>query len=63
MNMIYVKNFCIDSREIKSGDVFVGIKGERVNGNELYEEVLKKGAKVFNIGKCGNPRRYNKKVY
>ena len=36
------ENFCIDSREIKSGDVFVGIKGERVNGNELYEEVLNK---------------------
>lgn len=41
------ENFCIDSREIKSGDVFVGIKGERVNGNELYEEVLKKGAKCL----------------
>lgn len=41
------ENFCRDSREIKPGDVFVGIKGERVNGNELYEEVLKKGAKCL----------------
>lgn len=40
------ENFCKDTREIKQGDIYVGIKGESFNGNELYEEALKKGAKA-----------------
>ena len=39
-------DFSKDTREVKEGDVYVGIKGENHDGNLLYEEALKKGAKV-----------------
>ena len=38
--------FCTDTRKIKPGDVYVGLKGEKFNGNEYYKEALEKGAKV-----------------
>jgi len=41
-----LEDFCQDTRRIKPGDVYVGIKGEKHNGNEIYEEALEKGAKV-----------------
>jgi UDP-N-acetylmuramoyl-tripeptide--D-alanyl-D-alanine ligase len=40
------ENFCTDTRKILENDVYVGLKGENFNGNEYYEEALKKGAKV-----------------
>lgn len=39
-------NFSKDTRQIKQGDVYVGIKGDNFNGSLFYEEALKKGAKV-----------------
>ena len=41
-----LENFCQDTRLIKPGDVYVGIKGENHNGNDIYEEALKKGARA-----------------
>ena len=43
---IICENFCTDTRKIKVGDVYVGLKGEKFNGNEYYKEALEKGAKV-----------------
>lgn len=40
------ENFCTDTRKIQNGDVYVGLKGEKFNGNEYYKEALEKGAKV-----------------
>lgn len=40
------ENFCTDTRKILENDVYVGLKGENFNGNEYYEEALRKGAKV-----------------
>ena len=40
------ENFCTDTRKIQKDDVYVGLKGERFNGNEYYKEALQKGAKV-----------------
>lgn len=40
------ENFCTDTRKILENDVYVGLKGENFNGNEYYEEALKRGAKV-----------------
>ncbi len=40
------KDFSKDTREIKKGDVYIGIKGENFNGNALYEKALENGAKV-----------------
>lgn len=40
-----VTNFCRDSREVKLGDVYLGIKGETSNGSIYYEQAFQKGAK------------------
>lgn len=40
------ENFCTDTRKIQKGDVYVGLKGEKFNGNEYYKDALEKGAKV-----------------
>ena len=39
-------NFTNDTRKLKDGDVFVGIKGEVYNGNEFYKDAINKGARV-----------------
>lgn len=41
-----LENFCQDTRQIKPGDVYIGIKGEHHNGNDIYEDALEKGASV-----------------
>lgn len=38
-------NFCIDTRLLTNGDIFVGIKGESFDGSTVYKEALSKGAK------------------
>lgn len=35
-----------DSREIKKGDTYLGIKGERYDGNAFYEDAIENGAKT-----------------
>lgn len=40
------ENFSKDTRQINNGDVYIGIKGENFDGNTLFEEALKKGARV-----------------
>ena len=41
-----LENFKKDTREIEKNDVYVGIKGEKFNGSDFFEEAIKKGAKV-----------------
>lgn len=43
-NLIQYNSIIIDSRIVKKGDVFVGLKGARVDGNEYACEALKNGA-------------------
>ena len=43
---IVCKNFSKDTRTIQQGDIYVGIKGEKFDGNTLYEEAFEKGAKA-----------------
>lgn len=43
---IELSSFCTDSRCIKKGDVYVGIKGENNNGNLFYQDAINKGASV-----------------
>ncbi len=38
------KKFCFDSRKVKSGCVFVAIRGERYDGHNFVEDALKRGA-------------------
>ena len=39
-------NFCKDTRIIKNGDIYVGIKGESFDGNNFYADAFDKGAKA-----------------
>ena len=43
---IEVDNFEKDTRNLKEGDTFVAIKGEKFNGNDFYKEAIEKGAKA-----------------
>ena len=38
------ENYSIDTREIKKGDTYIGIKGEKFDGNLFWEKALKSGA-------------------
>ncbi len=40
------ENFSKDTREIQSGDTYIGIKGASFNGNMFWQEALDKGAKT-----------------
>ena len=48
---IVLDNFSIDTRTIKNGDIYVGIKGDNNNGSDYYLNAIKKGAKVVIIDK------------
>ena len=39
-----VDSFSIDSRDINTGDIYIAIKGERVNGNDFIEAAFENGA-------------------
>ena len=43
---IICKSFQKDTRLVKDGDVYVGIKGENFDGNTLYEKAFANGAEV-----------------
>lgn len=40
------ENFSKDTRTVKSGDVYIGIKGENFDGNMMYKEAFKNGADI-----------------
>ena len=48
---IVCKNFVIDSRKVKDNDVYVGIKGEKVDGSNFYLDAFNNGASVCIIDK------------
>lgn len=39
-----IENFSKDTRTIQNGDIYVGIKGEKWDGNEYYKDAFDKGA-------------------
>ena len=41
---IEINEFSKDTRTIKKGDIYLGIKGENIDGNDFIEEAFKKGA-------------------
>ena len=38
------ENLCKDTRELESGQIYIGIQGEKFNGSILYEQALEKHA-------------------
>lgn len=51
-----IRTFAIDSRKVKSGDVFVAIQGQNTDGHKYVNDALHKGALVAIIekGSCTN---------
>lgn len=45
-NSLVCDNFSKDTRTIKEGDIYIGIKGESFDGNKFYKDALDKGAKA-----------------
>lgn len=41
---VKVVNFSKDTRTIKKGDIYIGIKGDNFDGNKFYEDAFEKGA-------------------
>jgi len=51
------RRIVIDSRRVSDGDVFVGLEGERVNGNDFVDEALSAGAfLIFSNRSSANSR-------
>ncbi|MGC9321774.1 MAG: Mur ligase family protein, partial [Kosmotogaceae bacterium] len=51
------RRIAIDSRRVSDGDVFVGLEGERVDGNDFVDEALSAGASlVFSNRSSANSR-------
>lgn len=44
--MATCENFSKDTRTLSKGDVYIGIQGEKLDGNALYKEAFEKGAEV-----------------
>lgn len=42
-------NFSKDTRTIQKGDIYIGIKGEKFDGNQFWKQALKNGAKAVII--------------
>ena len=40
-------NICIDSRKVTPGQLFIPVKGERFDGHDFIDEVIKKGGRVL----------------
>lgn len=53
-----LKHFCIDSRKVEKGDVYVGLKGEKADGSDYYLNAIKNGASV-----CILDKEYDKNTY
>ena len=60
---VVLNNFCQDTRVIKQGDVYVGVKGENHNGNDIYEEALENGARVCILQGVEVPEYIKEKYY
>ena len=46
-----LSTFSIDTRKINVGDVYVAIKGERLDGNDFCDEALEKGASCLIVNR------------
>lgn len=52
------KGIKIDSREVEEGDIFIGIKGEKMHGSIFAEDAIKKGA-IFAFVEKGYKQKFS----
>ncbi|MBT6119999.1 hypothetical protein HOH45_00870 [bacterium] len=55
-------NICIDSRKVTPGQLFIPVKGERFDGHDFIDEVIKKGGRVLDVKLSDYARDYRKKL-
>lgn len=60
INDIEINGFSKDTRTIKEGDIYLGIKGENIDGNDFIEEAFEKGAIGCIVDKDINIKIINK---
>ena len=41
------ENFSNDTRNIKKGDTYIGLQGEKFDGSKFWKEAIKNGAKTI----------------
>jgi UDP-N-acetylmuramoyl-tripeptide--D-alanyl-D-alanine ligase len=54
-----IGKFCLDSRKVQSGDVFIALEGERVDGHHFVLSALKAGAQAV----IADPNRVDVKLH
>jgi len=57
-----INNISINSREIKKNDLFIGIKGKKIDGNLFADDAIKKGALCSIIDKNYSKKNKRKKI-
>ena len=50
-NKIIINKACINSKEVKKNNIFIGIRGKKIDGNKFANEAIKKGASVSIVDK------------
>ena len=53
------KGICTDSRKLRSGQIFFGLKGDNFNGNKFANEALKNGASAVVVDEIIKSLDYN----
>ena len=48
---LLLSTFCIDTRKLEKGNIYVGIKGEKVDGNDYYKDAYERGASCLILSK------------
>ena len=61
-NKLAVKNICINSKMIKRNDIFLAIKGKRVDGNNFVSEALKKKSSLAIVDKIDKKTSKSKQI-
>ena len=56
-----LENFTTNSKEVKENDIFIGIKGDTIDGSKFYIDALEKGAKGVIINKGYVSKTYDDK--
>jgi UDP-N-acetylmuramoyl-L-alanyl-D-glutamate--2,6-diaminopimelate ligase len=52
---VHVTGVTLDSRDVRSGDLFIGLPGERVHGARFSEQAVKSGAVAVMTAESGEP--------
>ena len=61
-NKLFIKNISINSKTIEKNDVFVAIKGKRINGNKFVSEALQKKTSFAIVNKVNKNYPLSKQV-